>query len=220
MAYASLPAIASGNPFSLSIYDQIRENFNVGVPGIVSAKGDLVAGLTVNSVARLAVGANGAILVPDSSQSTGLAWQIQPATRVRSDAAQAITSGVWTLVTFNLERYDTDAMHSTSTNTSRITVPANGAGIYRIGANVNLSATGARTTGARILLNGTTVIASQVHQSYTTPAINVEHNLSCDYSLNVGDYVEVQAYCDDNTGTVTVQNAYSPEFWASWQRRQ
>jgi hypothetical protein len=40
----------------------------------VDAKGDLIAGTADNTVARLAVGTNGHILVADSAEATGLKW--------------------------------------------------------------------------------------------------------------------------------------------------
>jgi hypothetical protein len=44
----------------------------------VDAKGDLIAGTADNTVARLAVGANGTTLVADSGEATGLAWKVDP----------------------------------------------------------------------------------------------------------------------------------------------
>ena len=41
---------------------------------IVDAKGDLIAATAADTLARLAVGANGAVLTADSSASTGLRW--------------------------------------------------------------------------------------------------------------------------------------------------
>lgn len=219
MAYSPLPALASGATFSLAVYDAIRENFNVGVPDIFAAKGDLAVGLTTDSAGRLAVGANGAALVPDSSQATGLAWQIQPACRAYHNAAQAITSGVWTLLSFNQERFDTDAMHSTVTNPSRFTVPTGGAGLYLIGASVQIAATGARTTGVQLLVNGSSM-ARDVRSVSGTPAQAIVHCMECLVSLNVGDYFEVHAYCDDGSGSAVVASNWSPEAWAIFQRRQ
>jgi hypothetical protein len=44
----------------------------------VDAKGDLIAGTADNTIARLAVGANGTTLVADSGEATGLAWKVDP----------------------------------------------------------------------------------------------------------------------------------------------
>jgi hypothetical protein len=43
-------------------------------PTIADAKGDIIAATAADTLARLAVGANGAVLTADSSASTGLRW--------------------------------------------------------------------------------------------------------------------------------------------------
>ena len=43
---------------------------------VVDAKGDLIAGTAADTVARLAVGANGLFLKADSTQATGLIWAV------------------------------------------------------------------------------------------------------------------------------------------------
>ena len=43
-------------------------------PTIVDAKGDIIAATAADTVARLAVGANGTTLVADSAEATGLKW--------------------------------------------------------------------------------------------------------------------------------------------------
>lgn len=45
---------------------------------VVDAKGDLIAGTADDTVARLAVGANGYVLTADSAQSTGMKWAVDP----------------------------------------------------------------------------------------------------------------------------------------------
>jgi len=42
----------------------------------VDAKGDLIAGTADNTIARLAVGANGTVLTADSGEATGLKWAV------------------------------------------------------------------------------------------------------------------------------------------------
>jgi hypothetical protein len=66
-------------------------------------------------------------------------------------------------LTFDSERFDSDASHSTVSNTGRLTVPTNGDGLYLIGGTVQFGAyndTGGML-GIRIFLDGATVIASQ-----------------------------------------------------------
>jgi hypothetical protein len=112
---------------------------------IVDAKGDLVAATAADTVSRLAVGANGTVLTADSAEATGIKWAT-PASgstfagvSVYDSSNQAISSGVTTALTFNLEYFDTNGYHSTSTNTSRLTVPAGKAGYYLMTAQGNYS---------------------------------------------------------------------------------
>ena len=76
--------------------------------------------------------------------------------RVYNSAAQSITTSSATALTFDTERYDTDTIHSTSVNTSRLTCIT--AGIYIISGQMEFAS---NTVGLRevfIQLNGTTRI--------------------------------------------------------------
>jgi len=84
-----------------------------------------------------------------------------PRCRLTNSANISITtSGTAQALTFDTETYDVNGMHSTSVNTSRITVPSDGAGTYHITASVRFAnnATGFREIQFRI--NGTTTIAA------------------------------------------------------------
>lgn len=51
---------------------------SVATDTIWNAKGDLAGGTGSDTAQRLAVGANGTLLVADSTQTTGLAWRVPP----------------------------------------------------------------------------------------------------------------------------------------------
>lgn len=220
MAYADIGDIATGAVISETYLDQIRANFQAGVPDIFTTKGDIAVATAADTAARLAVGADDATLVPDASTTTGLAWQIQPAVRVYNDAAIDPAPGGWVTLTFNTERFDTNAMHSTSTNTGRLTVPAGGAGLYLIGGNIEFDYSALAdprvTPGIRILLNGTTPIAQKTYTSYVS--INSALDISTAYLLSATDYIELQVFTDEDVNVSAIGN-YSPEFYAIWQRR-
>lgn len=220
MAYADIGDIASGAVISETYLDQIRANFQAGVPDIFTTKGDIAVATAADTAARLAVGADDATLVPDASTATGLAWQIQPAARVYNDAAIDPAPGNWVTLTFNTERSDTDGMHSTVTNTSRLTVPTGGAGLYLIGGSVEFDYTPLVDprilAGLQILLNGTTVIARTAFSGYTS--IDSALVVTTAYPLIVGDYIELQVIINEDVNVKAASN-YSPEFWAIWQRR-
>ena len=59
-------------------------------PTIVDAKGDIIAATAADTVARLAVGANGTVLTAASGQATGLEWAALPSSNpITADAAVA-----------------------------------------------------------------------------------------------------------------------------------
>lgn len=68
--------------------------------------------------------------------------------RLSKSTTQVITTATTTLLTFDTETIDTNAFHSTSADTGRITIPAGKDGTYRIFGHVHLEGGGA---GARYL---------------------------------------------------------------------
>ena len=120
------------------------------------------------------------------------------------DIANIVTATITTL-TFDSERYDTDTIHSTSSNTSRLT--ATTAGKYLIWGSATWAFT--PVNGAIYLwLNGTTYIAR--HQ----PAVDYRTmNVSTVWDMAAGDYVELRV--EQNSGgnvSISAISAYSPEF--------
>jgi hypothetical protein len=115
----------------------------------VAAKGDLLVGTAADTLAPLTVGTNGHTLVADSAEATGLKWAAPTsgtspfvgATAYRT-ANQSFTGGVATAVLLTDESYDTDAFHSTSTNTSRFTIPTGKDGKYSVTYNLRFEAVG------------------------------------------------------------------------------
>lgn len=136
--------------------------------------------------------------------------------RVHETAVQSIPDNTVTALTFTSERFDTDSMHSTSVNTSRITI--NSGGIYAFGGGARI-ANGAdyTTINLRVRLNGTTDIAHSdvlVSAGATIAQIKQVNGL---YQLAAGDYIELMIMQDNtaNAARNTVVNAnFTSEFWA------
>lgn len=126
------------------------------------------------------------------------------------------TSGTLQALTFDTETYDVGGMHSTSVNTSRITVPTDGAGTYDIGGSIQwaTNATGYREIAIRV--NGTTIISySRVPNSGGVDGSRVA--IHTQYRLAVGDFVELLA--NQNSGgalNVVAGSLHSPVFYAKW----
>lgn len=140
-----------------------------------------------------------------------------PRCRVYNSASISLAHNTPTALTFDTETLDDGGLHSTSVNTSRITVPSDGAGWYSIGGCVRFAA---NTTGYReikVQLNGATDLAiMRVPNSGATDDVRV--TIHTEYPLAVGDYVELVA--TQNSGgalNATAAGVYSPMFFAKWQ---
>jgi hypothetical protein len=136
-----------------------------------------------------------------------------PTCRVYRSTNQSITTATSTAITFNSERFDTDAMHDVVTNTDRITI--NTAGLYVISGNVTFdtSATGIREL--TIELNGTTAIA-RLSVGNRSDNYNIA-SVTCAYKLAATDFVKLVVY-QTSGGALNVlsQANFSPEFSAVW----
>lgn len=121
-------------------------------------------------------------------------------------AAKSITNATVTQYDFDQESYDTDAMHSTSTNTTRVTIKT--AGVYVFTAAVSWAS---NTTGRRLaqfLINGATT--GPADDKSVVGGAGGEHSVTLVWSQSfaVNDYVELNVY--QNSGgalncTATIQ---------------
>ena len=188
-----------------------QDDSNAIQNSIVDAKGDLIAATANDTPARLAVGNNGETLVADSSTSTGLAWEGAITCAAISTTVFTIANATFTTLAFNSELWDTDAMHSTSTNTSRITVPKTGyykielQGIWQSNNNAN--------RGARILKNGSTFY-TQFQEAQNLGDLNYYYPYTM--QLTAGDYIEVQMYQDSGTTLVWYNRGQDGMFLVTW----
>lgn len=137
-----------------------------------------------------------------------------PSCRVYHSAAQTIAHNTPVALAFNSERLDTDNMHDTVTNNSRITF--NAAGLYVITASVQWQAA---ATGTRYLLiwhnTGANLVLNQISAAGTAES----HAMSCTtiYKCASGTYVECRVYQFSGAAlNIQASASYSPEFSATW----
>ena len=123
-----------------------------------------------------------------------------PAVRVHNSASESTSNGVPKSVTFDTEDIDTDNMHSTSSNTSRLTCTT--PGLYQISATVAFQSNA--TAGYRniwILFNGGSTTLSEASQQSAANQDNIM-SVSTIYRCTAGQYFEVQAF--QNQGTINI----------------
>jgi hypothetical protein len=103
----------------------------------------------------------------------------------------SIANNTTTIYTFDSERYDTNGMHSTSSNTGRITIQTTGK--YHIPAYVSF--TNANNTTQRyadIRLNGSTIVWAESRNAYNGDI--TAFSLGGEYEFTAGDYLELRIF--------------------------
>ena len=174
----------------------------------LTTKGDLFTFSTVD--ARLGVGANNTVLTADSAEATGLKWATPSASTptfvgasVYKSAQQSVNNATETASNFDTEVFDTDAFHSTSTNTSRMTIPSGKDGKYLLLGRVCFVANTTGVRQGRLRKNGNLIAVN----TDTTPGSGGGQNIEVSgiYSAVAGDYFEV-AYWQNSGGALNSEN--------------
>lgn len=130
-------------------------------------------------------------------KATGTTYMIKNVgARVYSSTDQGITGTIsltpFQTITFDSERWDTDNIHDTVTNNSRLT--CNTPGLYYIFGHIAfVSSPDERARGLHIQLNGNSsqVIARQKYKNASGQYCDM--SVSTVWELSSGDYVELQA---------------------------
>ena len=135
-----------------------------------------------------------------------------PRCLVSHSVAQTIANNTITSLAFDTELADTDSMHSTVSNTSRIT--ANTEGLYAMFASVQFAGNTSGVRTVSIVLNGSTTLVTQDAENLGTNAIK----LSCStvYPLDANDYVEVRVRQDSGGNLDCQSSAGLPNFRVAW----
>lgn len=141
---------------------------------------------------------------------------LPPVCRVYNSAVQSVANSTITAITFDSEREDSLAMHSTVSNTSRLTVPAGWGGMYLIGAQINWAGSSVGFRHTQITINNTNNLIQSVGPN-STSAQNDGVPVTTLNRLAVGDYVEAKVWQNSggNLNTAAIAGS-SPEFWAIW----
>ena len=107
----------------------------------------------------------------------------------RATPAQSISNNTSTAIVFNTETYDPWALHSTSTNPSRITIPDTLEGIWRFTGTVQFAANATGNRELYLAKNGTD-IAKRARAALASGACTLDITTLTIMSEN--DYVELK----------------------------
>jgi hypothetical protein len=196
-----------------------QDDSNAIQNAIVDAKGDIIAATANDTPARLAVGANNTVLTADSSTATGLKWATPSSGTPAFVGAAArgngtsfsYTSGVATACPFPTEDFDTDNYHSTSSNTSRMTIPTGKGGKYLFTASGFFIGTVPSYVFIKLYKNGSG--DTSIGYGASIGFISGNNNGVCSGSVVVsavaGDYFEIFIQSDQSTGTKSFDGQFS-----------
>lgn len=128
--------------------------------------------------------------------------------QVFHNTTQSLTSLTWTALLFNSEDFDIGALHSTVSNTSRLTVPAGLAGTYLVGAAIPFAASALGVRGIRLRKNGATQLSPDIwQQGFSASGVGNTLVATILVSLAVADYMEVDAFQDTGGALNVAANA-------------
>ena len=181
---------------------------------LLDATGDILYASADNTPARLGIGTTGQVLNVASgvpAWTTLASGSTYVGASVSNSVGQAVSDSTETTLTFNTEQWDTNGIHSTVTNTERMTVPSGKSGKWRVSGVFRGSTSGA-IWEYYLFVNGSYYINGFPQWSHlqggrgsivATPDIELD--------LIAGDYIYVRAY---------VTQSSSSEFSGQYSRFQ
>lgn len=203
--YAAFPAtVTAFEPDAAEVGLTTRggDDFQIVVPNRLF---DLEAG---DSVICMQMRDGSYIILQPAALDAGLGFRERA--RVYNSGNITCTTGVNKLLTFNTEDFDTANMHSTSSNTGRLTAPV--AGVYFMHAEGHFGNNAVGYRRLELRLDGaTTISTTQIAPS--GGAVGTNMAVSTMYSLSAGAYVECWAF--QNSGgnlDIVAAATYSPSF--------
>jgi hypothetical protein len=154
---------------------------------------------------------------------SGTAGTGRPAVMATSVLDTSLTAATWTNMLFASEEYDTSAMHSTVTNTGRLTVATGEDGLYQVTASVFLNyhagihpcglmlrknAAGS-STGGTLITQSTTVLSNNA-------VVITGAELNTHLRLAAADYLELFVIQDSGGALVLKGSVNTHRFGALW----
>lgn len=132
--------------------------------------------------------------------------------RVYNTASQTIPTDTATAITFDSEVYDNGGLHSTVTNTNRITIVT--PGTYLITAHIEFASNATNSRFLYLHVNGTTTIANP-----SVSGASGQLGAAALYRFVATDWVQILVYHDSGGNLDVINNGTagrSPGFAVQW----
>jgi hypothetical protein len=169
--------------------------------------GDIDYYTSSTAKARIGIGTAGQILQVNSG-ATAPEWAAPAsgstfvgAKGKRDGSTQSIANATFTAVLFNAEYYDTDSIHSTSSNTDRFTVPTGKGGKWAISASVLFS--GSSTGERRIAVYKNGAAANTDNRLSGQGSAGQTMAINSVFDLVATDYLSIYVY-QDSSGSLNL----------------
>ncbi len=179
----------------------------IGMTNPMTTTGDTIYSSSGSTPARLGIGTTGQVLTVSGGVPS---WANAPGSFsgcfAYSSSDQTIANGVNTFLAWNSESFDVDGYHSTTSNTSRFTIPTGKSGYFLWSMNVNW---GTSTTGLRTVeffKNGTKLVSGTGLDATSSSPGFVFQSPSVVIQLDEGDYVETRVG-QSSGGNLDVRNS-------------
>jgi hypothetical protein len=172
---------------------------NIGAGTCTVTAGTATVSKPTNATLALVQNAGGVLYFTATGAATFMPFDVGSASSASTysgvscynSGGPTISNSTYTALTFDTEDFDTDSYHSTSSNTSRITIPSGKAGKYLINAVIGWEANSTGTRGMAFYKNGALVTYPM---QYPTASVETWYNGSMILNLAVSDYVEVYVF--------------------------
>lgn len=206
MAWTAPRTFTTGELVTASMLNtHIRDNFLETSVAKVTTIGDITYATAANELGRLPAGTSSQLLLGGTTPS----WRkIALICRVyQLSAGTSMSDSTNTVMLFDGEDTDPDGMHSTSSNTGRITVPRDGIAIVNGGIRFASNATGVRRVSIR--RNGSTVQNEHQRTAGSTGDQSLETTLV--WSVSANDYFELLGW-QSSGGSLSSINGAAPAY--------
>lgn len=165
----------------------------------IAAAGDIIVGTGSGTFDNLPIGTTGQVLTADTTVSPyKVKWASASSTptfvgcRLYRSSTLSVSNNTLTAIPFDSETFDTDAFHSTSSNTTRITIPSGKGGYYLFAGTVNYEAYSSGHRENLLYKNGSLLQVFAKFPDLSTASPTASGSVIV--SASVGDYFELYTY--------------------------